>query len=257
MKKLNIITGFKGGIGKSTISINLCMVAAHKGLEFEYLELDSSNNTSKSFINSKVFKNRMSSCKVTEAQEELFKATFKALKEDKIVFIDVGGGLDSVELLTLIKDEFSHHQLNFILPLENSVKQMDNLINTYNYIDRPNDIYLVKNKVINDDDPYRFFEGDKKLGVKSIRKELSPVNKVFEVYLSDSQQFPEITKESMLDLSQIAIQYTREEAEKIFMDEAKDINEYNHLMQKYSKSINCLKEIEALSIEFQDLFNES
>lgn len=256
MKKLNIILGTKGGIGKSTIALNLCMVAAFRGLDFEYLELDSSNNTSKSLINSEVFKNRMTSCKVSNAQEELFKATFKALKEEKIVFIDVGGGLDSVSLITLIKEEFSHHQLNFILPFENSVKQMDNLINTYNYIDRPEDVFLVKNKVIDEDDPYRFFEGDKHLGVKSIRKELSPVNKVFQVYLSDSQQFPEITKQCMLDLSQLAIQYNRKEAEEVFMQDAKDMNEYKILMQNYSKSVNCLKEIKTLNNEFEELFDE-
>ena len=259
MKKIFVTLNDKGGVGKSTLCLNLAMVAALRGFDFEYIELDNSNNTSASLSNSSVFKNKMTSVKTSKAQEELFKASWKALKENKYVFIDVGGGLDFNEVASLLKEQFAHHDICFLLPFENSIKQMDNLVNTYNFIDNPEKTYLVKNKVIQSKDardPFRFFEGDKALGVKSYRKEINPLNKVFEMYLSDSQQLPEITKESMLDLSALARQYTRAEADKEFSETSKDMKQYVELMQEYSKSEMCLKEILAISEEFAELFDD-
>lgn len=259
MKKLYIIAQDKGGVGKTTTALSLCQVAAYRGLDFEYLELDNSNNTPLSLVNSKTFQNRMLSCKVSQAQEELLKATFKAIKMNKIVFIDLGGGMDSIEIIELIKEEFSHHEIGYILPFENSLKQMENLVNTYNHISDQANTFLVKNKVIDgkEEDPFIFFEGDKALGVKSYRNIIKPENKVFQLYLNPKIQLPEITKECMLDLSELAIQYPRIEADLLFMDEAKDMNEYNELMQKYSKSEASLKEIKRLNEEFKELFDES
>ena len=253
-----LILGTKGGIGKTTVTTLLCQVAALRGLDFEYIELDNSNDSTTSLANSKIFENRMSSCKTSKAQAELFNATFKAIKENKTVFCDVGGGLDTVELIDLVLEEFSHLDIKFILPFENSYKQMKNLKDTYNFINIPEKIYLVKNKVINykdEKDEYIFFEGSKELGIDSVRKEINPINKVFETALSDLNQIAEITQESILDLAQIAMQYSPAEASDVFMEDAKDINEYNQLMQRYSKSAKCLKEIEKLNLEFEELFN--
>ncbi len=259
MKKIFIILNSKGGVGKTATTLSLCQVASLKGRDFEYIELDNSNDTTKSLSNSSVFKDKMSSLKTSKAQEELFKASWKALKEDKLVFIDVGGGTDTLDVISLLKEEFAHHNICYLLPFENSVKQMDNLMNTYSFIDNPEKIYLIKNKVIKSKeskDPFRFFEGDKALGVKSYRKEINPLNKVFEIFLSDSQQFPEITKESMLDLAALARQYTRVEAEAEFMQTAASMQEYTELMQQYSKSELCFKEILAIAEEFAELFND-
>ena len=256
-KKIIIVLGTKGGCGKTTTSINLCMVAAHRGLDFEYIEIDNSNDTSSTLKNSKVFQNKMISIKTSKAQEELYKATFKALKENKTVIVDIGGGLDTVEIVELLKSEFEHIDIDYILPFENSYKQMQNLINTYAYIDNEVSTYLLKNKVIkhkHDKDPFIFFEGDKKQGIKSVKSELKPKNKVFEMYLSDQLQIAEITEESMLDLAQEALEYTKEEAHEIFMDSAADMVEYEQLMQRYSKATKSLKEIEILSEEFAELF---
>lgn len=177
MKKINLVVNSKGGVGKSTISLILCQLLAYRGIEFKYIEIDNSNDTTQSLSNSEVFKDRTISIKTASAQEELFKATFEAVKENKIVVIDVGGGTDTNELINLIKEQFSHleNEINFILPFENSHKQIGNLINTYSLIGQPENIYLIKNKVIkytDKKDPYIFFEGDEKLGIKSIRKEL-------------------------------------------------------------------------------------
>ncbi|MDD2639672.1 MAG: AAA family ATPase [Arcobacteraceae bacterium] len=259
MKKIFISLNDKGGVGKTTVSLGLAQVAAYRGLDFEYLELDNSNNTTTSLENSKIFQNRMQSFKTSKAQEELFKATFKAIKENKVIFIDVGGSSDSLEVTSLLKEEFAHHDIAFILPFENSIKQMANLVNTYNFIDNPENTYLVKNKVINsknEKDPYIFFEGDKNKGIESYRKLLKPINKVFEVYLNADMQIPEITKECMLDLADLAMSFTRPQAEVAFMKEAKDMNEYTELMQKYSKSESSLKEILRLNEEFKELFDE-
>lgn len=253
-----LIVSNKGGVGKTTVTTLLSQVAALRGLHFEYIELDNSNDSTTSLANSKIFENKMASCKTSKAQTELFNATFKATKENKTVFIDVGGGLDSIEVIEVILEEFAHLDIKFILPFENSYKQMQNLKDTYNFINLPEKTYLVKNKVINfkdEKDDYIFFEGSKELGIDSVRKEINPVNKVFEVALSDLNQIAELTKESILDLAQIAMQYSPAEASDVFMEEAKDINEYNQLMQRYSKSSKCLKEIEKLNLEFEELFN--
>ncbi len=143
MKKIFIILNSKGGVGKTATTLSLCQVASLKGRDFEYIELDNSNDTTKSLSNSLVFKDKMSSLKTSKAQEELFKASWKALKEDKLVFIDVGGGTDTLDVISLLKEEFAHHNICYLLPFENSVKQMDNLMNTYSFIDNPEKIYLI------------------------------------------------------------------------------------------------------------------
>ena len=256
MKKIFVSLGSKGGIGKTNTTINLCQVAAHRGLDFEYLELDNSNNTSNTLDKSSVFSGRMSSCKVTQAQEELFKAIWKAMKENKIIFCDIGGGTDTMQLIELLNEEFGHHDIAYILPFQNSNKQMSNLLETYNKIDKKESIYLVKNQVKSEDDKFRFFEGDKALGIESYRKKINPKNTVFKIFDSDIQQLPENTNQCMLDLCELAIQYSREKAETVFLEKAKDMNEYNALMQKYTVAAGCLKEIERLNTEFDELFSE-
>ena len=126
MKKINLVVNTKGGVGKSTISLILCQLLAYRVMEFKYIEIDNSNDTTQSLSNSEVFKDRTASIKTAAAQEELFKATLEAVKENKIVVIDVGGGTDTNELINLIKEQFSHleDEINFILPFENSYKQM-------------------------------------------------------------------------------------------------------------------------------------
>lgn len=257
MKKINLLVNTKGGCGKSTISLILCQLLAYRGIEFKYIEIDNSNDTTQSLINSEVFKDRTISIKTSSAQEELFKATFEAIKENKIVVIDVGGGTDTNELISLIKEQFSHleNEINFILPFENSHKQMGNLINTYSLIGQPENIYLIKNKVIkytDKKDPYIFFEGDEKLGIKSIRKELKQKNKVFEVCFSEQNQIAEITKESMLDVATLALQYSSSEAHNLFMQKD-DMQEYLKGMTRYANSKKSLDEILVLNDEFEEL----
>lgn len=258
MGKIFVTSSSKGGVGKTLTTLSLCQVASLKGLDFEYIEIDNSNNTSISLSNSKTFKNKMLSVATLKAQEELLKACWKALKQGKLIFIDVGGGSDTVEVINLIKDEFSHNDICYLLPFENSLKQMGNLINTYSLIDNPEKTYLIKNKVLRgkEKDAFRFFEGDKALGIKSIRKELNSPNKVFEIYLSDSQQLPEVTQECMLDLASLAMEYARVEADRNFTESSKDMQEYVFMMQEYTKSEMCLKEITSIAEEFKELFEE-
>lgn len=257
MKKINLIVNSKGGVGKSTISLILCQLLAYRGIEFKYIEIDNSNDTTQSLSNSEIFKDRTISITTANAQEELFKATFESLKENKIVIIDVGGGTDTNELINLIKEQFSHleNEINFILPFENSHKQIGNLINTYSLIGQPENIYLIKNKVIkytDKKDPYIFFEGDEKLGIKSIRKELKQKNKVFEVCFSEQNQIAEITKESMLDVATLALQYSSSEAHNLFMQKD-DMQEYLKGMTRYANSKKSLDEILVLNDEFEEL----
>lgn len=257
MKKINLVVNSKGGVGKSTISLILCQLLAYRGIEFKYIEIDNSNDTTQSLSNSEVFKDRTISIKTASAQEELFKATFEAVKENKIVVIDVGGGTDTNELISLIKEQFSHleNEINYILPFENSYKQIGNLIDTYSLIAAPENIFLIKNKVIkyaDRKDPYIFFEGDEKLGIKSIRKELKQKNKVFEVCFSEQNQISEITEESMLDVATLALQYSSSEAHNLFMQKD-DMQEYLKGMTRYANSKKSLDEILVLNDEFEEL----
>ncbi len=257
MKKINITAGTKGGIGKTFLAQILAQTAAYRGINFEYIEIDSSNNSISSLENSEVFKNRMTSVTLDKAEEEIIKATFKALKENKIVFIDLGGGLDTIEIISIIKENFSHLEINYLLPFENNYKMMRNLVDTFDFIDDEKNTFLIKNKVLkmkNGIDPYTFFEGDKLKGIESIREVINSKNKVFEVFLSENLQYADITKESTLDLAAVAMGQTPEVAEKEFMEE--DINEYLKLTQRYLKSKAALSEIKYLSEEFDELFND-
>lgn len=260
MKKINIVLNTKGGVGKSTVSIILAQILAYRNIDFKYIEIDNSNDTTEGLENSEVFKNKMISIKTNKADEELYAATFEALKENKVIIVDVGGGTDTAELISLINEQFTHIscEINFILPFENSLKQMSNLENTYNLINNFENTYLVKNKVIqfkDKADEYIFFEGSKIKGVNNFRKKINPLNKVFEVNLSDLHGIAEITKETILDVAALAMQYSKDEAHEIFMNDY-EIAEYVSMMTRFTNSQNCLKEIQKLSNEFEELFNE-
>lgn len=260
MKKINIILNTKGGVGKSTISIILCQLLAYRNIDFKYIEIDNSNDTTKALERSETFKNKMISIMTDKADEELYAATFEALKEDKVIIVDIGGGTDTREIIDLINEQFTHmnSEINFILPFENSYKQMPNLLNTYNLIDNPENTYFVKNKVIpfkDKKDEYIFFEGSKIKGVENYRKKINPINKVFEVNLSDLHGIAEISKETILDVAALAMQYSKDEAHKMFISEY-EMAEYVSMMTRFTNSENCLKDIQQLNEEFEELFNE-
>jgi hypothetical protein len=81
---------------------------------------------------------------------------------------------------------------------------------------------------------------------------LKQKNKVFEVCFSEQNQIAEITKESMLDVATLALQYSSSEAHNLFMQKD-DMQEYLKGMTRYANSKKSLDEILVLNDEFEEL----
>jgi hypothetical protein len=262
MKKIKVILNGKGGVGKTHISSLLAQIAAYRGLDFMYVEIDSTNKTADFYKNSEVFKGRIETILPEQAREKLLEVVYNAKKRGKLCIVDVGGGTDSATITARINESFAHikSDIDFIIPFENNPMYMDVLKETYRELASPENTFLVKNKVINFKqsslkDEYIFFEGNKKRGVKSLRKELNPLNKVFEVFNSpENVGISLMHNECILDTAQTAIKYTWEEAEAIAMEE--ELDEFMDLMIRYENAALCLDEIQKASDEFAELFDD-
>ncbi len=261
MAKFLIITNGKGGVGKTLVSHLVCMLLAKQGKDFRLVEVDNNQDSTKDLNNSELFEGRVESVHVKDSQDALNKALFKQIKDDVTVVVDIGSNDENNNILKRLK-ALELDNISYLVPIQNSLKQMQNLYSTINLINDDDNIFVIKNQISQESD-YIFFEGSKKYGRRSIRKDLNLKNKVFGIPNSELYELAEIGNETLYDVSQLAELLSPKEAQRQFLkdgekyeDEAKQIEYFNKMNSKYTLAQDSLELINHLEEEFKEILDE-
>jgi cellulose biosynthesis protein BcsQ len=252
--KVIVIVNNKGGSGKTTTSTAVAFALAKQNKEFSLLEIDSHQDSSLTISESELFKNRVNSVNLNESSEALAAEIFKMMKNGNHVIIDAGAGAESLTVISRVKD-MELDNVIWIIPIQNSGKQLQNLKTTYLAISEPENTFVLKNQVLKNDD-YIFFEGSKKYNKKSVRKELG-LKKVLELPHSELFELAELSNQTLFDVAQLAIDLTPAQARKEFLQIAgDDMSKYLELDGKYNMAKDSLKLLEEIEINFKELLDE-
>ncbi|PHR58192.1 MAG: hypothetical protein COA44_04645 [Arcobacter sp.] len=255
------IVNEKGGVGKTNTSLAAAYALARAGKDFFILEIDSSNDSGSELHKSEVLKDRVQSVNLDKANDALSSAIFKVLTSDTTVIIDAGASGDTRDVIKKIRD-LELENVSWCIPIQNSLKQMQNLRSTYKLIDDSENTYVVKNQVNTDEDylqtndDYIFFEGSKRYGRKSVRKELELESlNVIEIPRSEMFELAESSNETLYDIAQLAVEYSPKEAREIFAELGEA--EFIENMARFSVAQQSFKLLSRLEKEFGILIHES
>lgn len=148
IKKSNIyvIPQTKGGVGKTTISgiVATLLYLQNQNQKINLFELDD-NNTSR--VNSNYINHQ--SLKLKNSEVAIDDIQFSSLSDDNVVnIVDAGGGNDTKIVLLKLK-EIDLYGLNYYIPLNDDMEQVDNVKDTIILIrdfDKSATINLVLNR---------------------------------------------------------------------------------------------------------------
>lgn len=141
------------------------------------LEIDDNNN-SNVFGNSEVID--CMSVKVDGSEDAFTDVLFEQMANGVKLVLDLGGGNDSRAGLKLIKD--SGVAFTYIIPVGNSLSQLQNAVETYNLINEPENTVFALNQV-NDMDKIKkdwiFWFGSEEFGIDSVSEKLNNPKIIF------------------------------------------------------------------------------
>lgn len=146
MSNIYVIPQTKGGVGKTTISgiVATLLYLQNQNQKINLFEIDDNNNSK---VNSNYINHQ--SLKLKDSEVVIDDIQFTALSDNEVVnTIDCGGGNDTKIVLQKFK-EIDLSGLNYYLPLNDDLEQIDNLKNTIYLIrdfDKSAKINLVLNK---------------------------------------------------------------------------------------------------------------
>lgn len=212
MKFKNIVLiSTKGGVGKTTIGWHL-MPYFLKDREFELIEIDNNNETSKTFTNSKLLENRMSSFNISKGTQKLEQVVIEnALNAEKISIIDAGGGDDTKAVIEMIVKNKMLDDTLFVIPFMPDYAQLGNLLNTYQLVKDYHYIVLINNIDLKNEDDILFVYGDKELEIPDMEKLFK--GKFFIVPKTKYCSFTSAKfKETLYDFAEIAFKLEQKEA---------------------------------------------
>src|SRR3989339_2231821 len=85
-KMIYVVVSNKGGVGKSLLSHNIFSLLV--GDNFELIEIDNNNDTSKTFFNSELLRDKTRTVRVKDADDVLDDVFFEAMANQKNVIVD-------------------------------------------------------------------------------------------------------------------------------------------------------------------------
>jgi len=154
-----VVVNTKGGVGKSTIAFHVLPFFLKGEKEFEIIEIDNNNNTSKYLQSSKYFK-KMKSVNVDESTAELEELVIKnMLHNDTTTIIDAGGGDDTLKVIESLESQNLVNDTLFIVPFSCDFAQIANLLNTINKIKNYNFIVVANNLDLQNKNDIMFVTG--------------------------------------------------------------------------------------------------
>ncbi|MEV9498782.1 hypothetical protein [Aliarcobacter butzleri] len=146
-KNVYVVVSTKGGEGKTFLSLQvLPILFLNKNINI--FEVDNNNNSKKMIENSQ--KISFKSFKIDDGLDAIDEIEFNNMlsQDDSVNIIDAGGGDDTIKLLKILKEK-ELFGLSYIVPLSNSISNVDNALQTINAIlnfDEDAKINLVLNK---------------------------------------------------------------------------------------------------------------
>lgn len=173
MKNIIAVIGTKGGIGKTKISTQILPVAfaQAKFENWELIEMDNNNQTSKSLAKSELLKDRFKTLNLKQSEEELenIVSELELFDQNKKFIFDVGGGDDTRVFLKLLKKENLIEKTLFILPYMADFEALQNLEDTIKLVQN-NDFFIILNNIELDSTNHSIFtRGNEEMGVESMK----------------------------------------------------------------------------------------
>nr|WP_321268468.1 hypothetical protein [uncultured Sulfurimonas sp.] len=237
-----VVVSNKGGVGKSLLANNIISLLV--GDSFELVEIDNNNDTSVSYFNSKLLKNKARTVRVKDADDVLDDVFFEALSNQKNIIVDGGGGDDTNILLELLAEQ-SQDNIRYIIPT--TVGSDDfNVLATYNRIPKKENVLFVLNGYHDKDklkDEFLYFFGDKDLDVKGVVGQIKEKVNYITIPFSNLYMVARLNYHmTVFDLANLSKDLEPEKASQLFLEESKgDKLEYRTLYKRYKTSLRAKK----------------
>ena len=194
-KNVIVVCSTKGGEGKTYLSLQILPIL-FLDKNINIFEVDNNNNSKKMIENSQRIS--FKSFKIDDGLDAIDEIEFNNMlsQDDCINILDAGGGDDTVKLLEILKEK-ELYGLTYIVPMSNSISNVDNALQTVNSIldfDQDAKINLVLNKCSSfnfDDIQFKFksFFGNEAFGLPSryeqFEKKIQNLNYLTETDLPD------------------------------------------------------------------------
>ena len=136
-----VVVSNKGGVGKSLLSHNIFSLLV--GDNFELIEIDNNNDTSKTFFNSELLRDKTRTVRVKDADDVLDDVFFEAMANQKNVIVDGGGGDDTNRLLEMLAEQ-PQENIKYIIPTVVGSDDI-NVLSTYERISNKKNVLFVLN----------------------------------------------------------------------------------------------------------------
>jgi hypothetical protein len=217
------------------------------------IEIDGNNN-------SNVFKNSTTinavSVTLKNGEEAFADAIYDQMQNNTKIIIDFGGGDDSRRGINIIQN--FDVSFTYIIPLNNSLAQIKNALDTYNLIRDKSKVIFALNQINNFKDikkEWCFWFGNKELGLESAYdKLLNPTT----IYIPKTPLF-EISALSGYTITELA-NFARgiENATKLFFNQAKGDKEiFLKLASKHSRAQAAIKYVDSILIMLKEVLQDA
>lgn len=240
MKFKNIVLiSTKGGVGKSKISWHL-LPYFFQNKDFEVIEIDNNNKTTKAFSNSEILKNKMSSFNISKGVEKLEEVVISnMLIANKINIVDSGGGDDTKAVIDMLHKNKMMNETLFVIPFMADFEQIENLIDTYQLVQNHQFIVILNNANLKDDDDMAFVNGDDALEIPNFREMFK--NKFFVVPRSKYFSFAAAKhKETIFDFAKIAFEMDQQTAINLVKEQSNsNMQDMLAMLRKYKEADNA------------------
>ncbi|MFA6191806.1 MAG: hypothetical protein WC665_05575 [Sulfurimonas sp.] len=249
-----VVVSNKGGVGKSLLSHNIFSLLV--GDNFELIEIDNNNDTSKTFFNSELLRDKTRTVRVKDADDVLDDVFFEAMANQKNVIVDGGGGDDTNRLLEMLAEQ-PQENIKYIIPTVVGSDDI-NVLSTYERISNKKNVLFVLNgyhEKENIKDEFMYFFGDDDLEVKGVVGKIKEKIKFIKIPFSNLYKVAQLSYNmTIYDLANLSKDLDPAEAAKIFLAESGgDKLIYRGLYKRYKTSLRAQKLLKEIKDNLAEL----